>query len=73
MAEHPTPDHPGDAENEAHGVGDHGDDGGHADHGHGSDALGPIDIERWGAFVVGIGLGLVVALCIAVAIGGAAA
>lgn len=72
MAEHPTPDHLGDADNETHGVDDHGDAQGHDD-GHGSEALGPVDTERWGAFALGIGLGLVVALCIAVAIGGPSA
>jgi hypothetical protein len=40
------------------GADDHG-------HGHGSEALGPIDVEAWGALVLGIGLALVVALSIA--------
>jgi len=42
---------------------DHGDDHGHDDHAHGAgDALGPIDTEAWGAGILGIGLGLAVAL-----------
>jgi hypothetical protein len=48
----------------------HGGDHGHDDHAHGSgdhahgagEALGPIDTEAWGAGVLGIGLGLAVAL-----------
>ena len=58
---------PGDVPDEAHGPADHGEDHGHDDHAHGSDALGPIDVERWGAFLVGTGLGLIVALGIALA------
>jgi hypothetical protein len=47
---------------------DHGADHGHDEHGHGSESLGPIDVEAWGAFVLGIGLGLVVALCLAASV-----
>ncbi len=56
-----------------HAVGPHGasDDHagvhGHDDHGHGSEALGPLDPMAWGAGVLGIGLGLVVALCFVIA------
>ncbi len=42
----------------------------HDEHGHESEALGPIDTQAWGAFAVGIVLGLVVAGSIAVSIGG---
>jgi hypothetical protein len=56
--------HPGDVANEVHGPDDHGGTHGHDDHAHGSDALGPIDTAAWGAFVVGIAAGLVVALCL---------
>lgn len=76
MAEHPTTD-PGDEETEAHDVAAHGDeddhDDGHDDHGHESDSLGPVDTERWGAFALGIGLGLIVTLCIVLATGGSSA
>ena len=68
-AEHPTPEHPGDAENEAHGAGDHGEENGHDDHGHQADELGPIDVVAWGSFALGIGLGLAVAFCFALATG----
>ena len=69
-AEHTTTEHPGDVESETHGIGDHGEDHGHADHGHGADALGPIDTQAWGAFAIGILLGLVVAVAIAYSIAG---
>lgn len=68
-AEHPTPEHPGDVENETHGAGDHGEEHGHDDHGHETDALGPIDVVAWGSFALGIGLGLAVAFCFALATG----
>lgn len=57
---------PGDIDAEPHGPDDHGETDGHDDHAHGSEALGPIDTTRWGAFVGGILLGLVVAVCLVV-------
>jgi hypothetical protein len=39
---------------------DHGEDHGHDDHAHGAEALGPIDVPKWGAAVLGIVLGLIV-------------
>jgi hypothetical protein len=69
-AEHATPHHPGDVENETHGIGDHGEDHGHDDHGHETDTLGPVDTQAWGAFALGILLGLVVAWSIAISVGG---
>jgi hypothetical protein len=48
---------------------DHGDDGGHADHGHTEEALGPVDTAAWGAGIAGILLGLVVAAALAVSAG----
>jgi hypothetical protein len=62
--------HPGDVEDAPHGLDDHGEDYGHDDHAYGSDALGPVDARLWGAFVLGIALGLVPALGIAVATSG---
>jgi hypothetical protein len=60
---------PGDIADEAHGPQDHGDDHGHDDHAHGSEALGPIDVAAWGALALGIGLGLIVALCAGISTG----
>jgi hypothetical protein len=42
------------------GTDEHGQD----DHGHGAEELGPIDVQAWGAFVVGIAAGLVIVLCL---------
>lgn len=69
MTEDAAAHHPGDVENEAHGVVDHGEDHGHDDHAHGAEELGPVDVVAWGSFALGIGLGLVVAVCIALATG----
>jgi hypothetical protein len=38
--------------------------GGHDDHGEHAAALGPIDWPAWGAGLIGVGAGLVVALCL---------
>jgi len=46
-----------------HSLDDHGDDHGHDDHAHGEEALGPIDVAAWGAGVLGVLIGLVIALC----------
>jgi hypothetical protein len=67
MTEQATPDHPADADLDPHGSGAHGADHGHDDHAHEPEALGPVDVLAWSAFVLGAGLGLVVALCIALA------
>ena len=47
---------------------DHGTADDHDAHGHGDEALGPIDVQAWGALLVGVGLGLIVASCVAVSI-----
>jgi hypothetical protein len=45
---------------------DHGDEHGHDDHAHGDEEiLGPIDTIAWGAGIVGVVLGLAVALAFA--------
>jgi hypothetical protein len=62
-----VPGHDGAADH--HAVADHGDDGGHDDHGHASEPLGPIDIYAWSAGAVGILLGLAVALAFALSVG----
>ncbi len=48
---------------------DHGEDHGHDDHAHDEEPLGPIDVIAWGAGVLGIALGVVVAVAFAAATG----
>jgi len=49
-----------------HAPDDHGEEHGHDDHAHGDEEfLGPIDTVAWGAGVLGVVLGLVVALAFA--------
>jgi hypothetical protein len=49
-----------------HAPDDHGEEQGHDDRGHGDhDILGPIDVVAWGAGVLGVVLGLAVALAFA--------
>jgi hypothetical protein len=55
---------------EHHGAAAHGRAHGHDDHANVSDALGPLDVQAWGAGVAGILLGLVVAAGLFVAAGG---
>ncbi|HSL97955.1 MAG TPA: hypothetical protein VK831_05230 [Candidatus Deferrimicrobiaceae bacterium] len=43
---------------------DHGGDHGHDDHGHDAESLGPLDTWAWGAGVLGIILGLAVAVAL---------
>lgn len=52
-----------------HATDDHGDDGGHDDHAHGEEPLGPIDVQAWGAGIAGVLLGLAVAVAFALATG----
>jgi hypothetical protein len=69
---HPAADpaqHPGEVRGEAHGSDDHGDTHGHDDHAHAAEALGPVDRAMWGALVLGVALGLLVAACIVVTLG----
>jgi hypothetical protein len=40
---------------------------GHADPGDGQQALGPIDVNAWGAGALGVFIGLVIAFCFALA------
>jgi hypothetical protein len=62
--------HASDAMTGPHGsTADHGADHGHDDHGHAAESLGPIDLPAWGAGVLGIVLGLIVVVAIAVASG----
>jgi hypothetical protein len=60
--------HDGDAPGHDGAVGhhettDHGDDHGHDDHAHAEEALGPIDVAAWGAGLLGVIAGLIVAVC----------
>jgi hypothetical protein len=65
-----SPDrHESDAMVGPHGAGDHGADHGHDDHAHEGEALGPVDPMAWGAGILGILGGLVVAVLLAVAAG----
>lgn len=60
------------ADDPHHRPDDHGGDHGHQDnaHGeaHGGETLGPIDVMRWGAGIVGIVLGLVIFFALAQAL-----
>ena len=58
---------PGDLTDEAHGPDDHGETHGHDDHAHAGETLGPVDTRAWGALVVGVGAGLLVAWCLVIA------
>jgi len=58
--------HPGDLADEAHGPDDHGETHGHDDHAHGVETLGPVDVRAWGALALGVGAGLLVALCLVI-------
>jgi hypothetical protein len=44
-----------------HETDDHGDDHGHDDHAHGEEPLGPLDGAAWGAGILGVVIGVVIA------------
>jgi hypothetical protein len=48
---------------------DHGGDHGHDDHAHGESALGPPDLQIWGAALLGLALGLLVVVAFALSAG----
>ena len=56
--------HPGDVVAEVHGPDDHGETHGHDDHAHAEEALGPVDVQAWGALALGVGAGLLVVVCL---------
>ena len=58
--------HPGDLPAETHGPDDHGETHGHDDHAQAGEALGPVDVQAWGALVIGVAAGLLVALCLVI-------
>jgi|GEM_PF-1503219 len=68
-----TPDHAAAGVGDHQAAGDHGDDHGHGhghgDNGHGGDALGPIDTAAWLAGLLGVVLGVAVAICFVLATG----
>jgi len=39
---------------------------GNGDHGHAEEPLGPIDVQAWGALLLGVGAGLLVVLCLVI-------
>jgi len=58
--------HPGDVVDEVHGPDDHGETHGHDDHAHAAEALGPVDVQAWGALAIGVAAGLLIALCLVI-------
>ena len=46
---------------------DHGEDHGHDDHAHTESPMGPVDVEAWGAGILGVAVGLAIAFCFALA------
>lgn len=52
-----------------HATDDHGEEHGHDDHGHDDEPLGPIDRLAWGAGVLGMVLGIAVAVAFVLAAG----
>lgn len=56
--------HPADAATDPHDVTSHGDD-----HAHATEPLGPIDVAAWTTGIVGVALGLVVAVALALSTG----
>jgi hypothetical protein len=54
---------------EPHGGAGHGATGGHDDHHAGEEPLGPIDVTMWGLGVLGVILGGVVAVLMAMSVG----
>jgi hypothetical protein len=58
------PQHPVDLAADVDGSDDGDETHGHVGHGDEEEALGPVDVARWGAFLVGIGAGLLVAVCL---------
>ncbi len=61
-----SPDHPVSA-SVHHDLADHGDDGEHDDHADGEEPLGPIDVAAWGAGLLGLVIGVVIAACFVLA------
>ena len=60
-----VPGHPGAIAH--HTTDDHGDEHGHDDHAHAEESLGPVDLPAWGAGILGVLLGLAVAVAFVLA------
>jgi hypothetical protein len=60
-----APGHPGSVAH--HATDDHGDEHGHDDHAHAEESLGPVDRPAWGAGILGVLLGLAVAIAFVIA------
>jgi hypothetical protein len=52
-----------------HGAGDGHDDDHGSGHEHGEEALGPIDVAAWGAGILGLAIGAVMAVAFALSTG----
>jgi hypothetical protein len=63
-----APGHPGAVDH--HATDDHGDGHGHDDHAHAEEALGPVDTAAWGAGIVGVAVGILIAVCFVLATSG---
>jgi hypothetical protein len=60
----PGPDELARAADAGHAADDHGDGHGHDDSAHEAEALGPVDVQAWGALAIGVAAGLVIVLCL---------
>ena len=54
------------ADHDAVAVGHDAVAAGHDEHAHGGEALGPIDVQAWGALALGIAAGLLIVLCLVI-------
>ena len=50
-----------------HALDDHGEDHGHDDHARAEEPLGPVDRAAWGAGILGVAIGIVIAFCFVLA------
>ena len=50
-----------------HSTDDHGDDHRHDDHAHAEEPLGPINVAAWGAGLLGVLIGVAIAVCFVLA------
>ena len=62
---------PGESSSHPPAGGDHHEPTDHdGDHGHGESQLGPVDVPAWAAGLLGVGIAIVIALCLAIATSG---
>ena len=62
-----VPGHDGSVPGDHHAIDDHGSDHGHDDHAHDDEELGAFDLSAWGAGLLGVILGIAVAICFVLA------